>query len=297
MPNPTQPNHLNTSDDEYLIDLSKLWQTIRQSWRLIAGLTFVGAAIALVVALMLPKEWEASATLQIGQMRQINGEWKTIEGPQQSVERLKLREFKGNVLASLGLPQDENEDDRSEIYFKSVKGVTVKGTDFISLSTRGFSTQEATASLDATMSQLMAKHVSIAEPMKQRLTAEMTETHAKLVASEEALKQLNAQLLASGTYKASAEFAPSIVAFQLLASKTAEVQMLKSKKIELTAVLATLNEQMTKPVNKIQVSTSPVFPKNNVFLVLGLFLGLMAGVALALVRAARKEGAAAVDVL
>ncbi len=292
MSNPTQPNHLNTSDDEYLVDLSKLWHTIRQSWRLIAGLTFVGVAIALVVALMLPKEWEASATLQIGQMSQINGQWKTIEAPQQAVERLKLLEFKGNVLASLGLPQDEDEDDRSEIYFKSVKGVTVKGTDFITVSTRGFSTQEANASLDATMNQLMAKHVSIAEPMKNRLVAEMTETHAKLVASEEALKQLNAQLLASGTYKAGSEFAPSIVAFGLLASKTAEVNALKSKELELTAVLATLNEQTTKPVSKIQVSTSPVFPKKNVFLVLGLFLGLMAGVALALVRAARKERAA-----
>jgi LPS O-antigen subunit length determinant protein (WzzB/FepE family) len=35
-----------------------------------------------------------------------------------------------------------------------------------------------------------------------------------------------------------------------------------------------------------------VFPKKSIFLVLGLFLGLMAGVALALVPAARKEGAA-----
>jgi LPS O-antigen subunit length determinant protein (WzzB/FepE family) len=292
MSNPTQPNHLKTSDDEYLVDLSKLWQTIRQSWRLITGLTFVGVAIALVVALMLPKEWEASATLQIGRMHQITGEWRAIEDPQQAVERLKLREFKENVLASLALPLDEDEDDRSEIYFKSVKGVAVKGTDFITVSTRGFSTQEANASLDATMNQLMAKHVSIAEPMKQRLTAEMTETHAKLVASEEVLKQLNTQLLASGTYKAGSEFAPSIVAFGLLASKTAEVNALKSKEIELTAVLATLNEQITKPVNKIQVSKTPIFPKKSIFLVLGLFLGLMVGVAFALVRAARKERAA-----
>ena len=292
MSNPTQPNHLKTSDDEYLVDLSKLWQTIRQSWRLIAGLTFVGVAIALVVALMLPKEWEASATLQIGRMHQITGEWRAIEDPQQAVERLKLREFKENVLASLALPLDEDEDDRSEIYFKSVKGVAVKGTDFITVRTKGFSTQEATASLDATMNQLMAKHVSIAEPMKQRLTAEMTETHAKLVASEEVLKQLNTQLLASGTYKAGSEFAPSIVAFGLLASKTAEVNALKSKEIALTAVLATLNEQITKPVNKIQVSKTPIFPKKSIFLVLGLFLGLMVGVAIALVRAARKERAA-----
>jgi LPS O-antigen subunit length determinant protein (WzzB/FepE family) len=292
MSNPTQPNHLKTSDDEYLIDLSKLWQTIRQSWRLITGLTFVGVAIALVVALMLPKEWEASATLQIGRMHQITGEWRAIEDPQQAVERLKLREFKENVLASLALPLDEDEDDRSEIYFKSVKGVAVKGTDFITVGTRGFSTQEANASLDATMNQLMAKHVSIAEPMKQHLTAEMTETHAKLVASEEVLKQLNTQLLASGTYKAGSEFAPSIVAFGLLASKTAEVNALKSKEIELTAVLATLNEQITKPVNKIQVSKTPIFPKKSIFLVLGLFLGLMVGVAIALVRAARKERAA-----
>jgi uncharacterized protein involved in exopolysaccharide biosynthesis len=292
MSNPTQPNHLNTSDDEYLIDLSKLWHTIRQSWRLIAGLAFGGAAIALVVALMLPKEWAASATLQVGRMNQINGEWRTIEDPQQAVERLKLLEFKENVLTSLGLPLDEDEDDRSEIYFKSVKGVAVKGTDFITLSTHGFSTQEATQSLEATVSQLVAKHMSIAEPMRQRLAADMAETDLKLAASEEALKQLNAQLLASGTYKAGSEFAPSIVAFGLLDSKTAEVKALKNKEIELTSVLATLNEQTTTLVNKIQVSKRPVFPKKSIFLVLGLFLGLMAGVALALVRAARKEGAA-----
>jgi LPS O-antigen subunit length determinant protein (WzzB/FepE family) len=40
------------------------------------------------------------------------------------------------------------------------------------------------------------------------------------------------------------------------------------------------------------VSKTPIFPKKSIFLVLGLFLGLMVGVAIALVRAARKERAA-----
>ena len=277
------------SDDEYLIDLSKLWHTIKQSWKLIAVITTLSAILALALTFFIPKQWEASTTIHIGQVPLNSAKLELIEEPSQTVERLKLREFKEKVLANMGLPIDENVDDRSDIVIDTLKGTATKGTEFVNLMARGYSTGEAEEALKATVDELKVAHALITEPVKKRLTQELQETNNKLTGLSTELKTLNAQMVASGTYKAGSEFAPSIVAINLLATKEAEVRTLKAQEIQLNAQLEACNERATQIINKIQVAKRAAFPKRSIFLALGLFFGLVLGVGVALMRPARTK--------
>lgn len=282
-------NNITQADDEYLIDLSKLWRVIRQSWRLIASVTFLCGALAIALTFFLPKKWEAVATLHVGRAPLSSNSLELIEQPSQTVERIKLRGFKEEVLLSMALPIEEDVDDRSDIVVDTLKGTATKGTEFVNLVVRGYSPQEAEAALKSTVDALQVEHALIAAPSKNRVAEELAEVTAKLVSTSVEFKNINEQMTASGTYKAGSEFAPSIVAINLLASKDAEMRTLRAQVIDLKAKLATFDEQSTKVINKIQATKRALYPKRSIFLASGLFFGLLLGVALALFRQSKSS--------
>lgn len=281
--------HTNSSasvDEEYLIDITQLWQIIRQSWRLIVTVTLLCASVAVMLTFVLPKKWEAVATIRIGHLP-LDGssnQFKLLEDPKQTVERLKLREFKEKVLSAMGLPVEDDVDDRSELVIETLKGGAIKDTEFVNLTIRGYSKLDAEHALEAAVKELQSEHAAIIAPIQKGMLEELQRTKDQVAIVSADVKAINDKMQLSGIYKTNAEFAPSIVAINLLATKEAEVSALKIRVANLNVSLTALAEQSTKVINKIQVGKYAVFPKNSLFLGAGLFLGLLLGLGLALLR-------------
>ncbi len=291
MLNPSMNNqHHQQADDaesEVFLDLTQLKQIIIKFWHIIALSIVLTMLVAFILALIIPKKWEASVTLQIGRTPIINAGTnqidtsKLIEDPDQTLERIKLREFREQVLTAMGLPVAEDLNKRSDIVINTLKGSPLKGTDFINLSVRGYSKDDARNALNDVVQEVEKEHALIMAPIKVRAIDALADTNQKLSIANASLQKINTSM---NSPQAQSSFAPSIVAIDLLGQRQAEVNFLELKAQQQQSLLKALSEYSTKMINRTYVTKDPVFPKKSSFLILGAIFGAFIGIGLALMR-------------
>ncbi len=280
--NPNSTNNDNIDNDlKDILDIIQL--TLLHSWRFILSLSLLFALGGFILALLMPKQWEATATLHIGRIpANLGVESKLIEDPLQTVERIKSLGFQQKVLTDLGLPIEKGEDQRSDILLGSLKGISIQNTEFLNLSVRGYSKNDAINSLKIVTKEIQAIHLVITQPFRN-----YTQKESLIIAknlNDTSLEVVGLKSKMSNINKPNASFAPSIVAINLLAAKEGERNSLQNQLIQKNAQLTAFDEQATTLVNKIYVSSKPVFPKRSTFIVIGALLGLLSGAWLALFR-------------
>ncbi len=267
-----------------LLDLSDLWQIVRHSWRLIACFVLLFTTIALFFALTTAKQWEATATIRIGHIPADASEYKLVENPLQTLERIKLIGFKQKVLISLNLPTVRGLDKRSDLISSSLKGTAIQSTDFINLSIHGYSQTDALHALQSAVNEIKTAHATISNPQKNNVTNELKLTNENLSSLATDVSNLKIQIDALGIYKAGSAFAPSIVATNLLIEKEKSKQLLQTQQIKYSARLAAFDEQATALVSPIYISQYPVSPNKKLFLLFGLLSGLLVGILIAILK-------------
>jgi len=282
MSNPVTSQIPLTSANEYQLNLSEFMKIMRKSWRLILGVVIFSLLISFLLALFLPKKWEASATLQIAKIPSETGAMKTIEDPLQTIERLKLIGFKEKILENLHLPTKKGKDNRSNILIDSLKAYPIKNSEFITISVLAYSEQDAIKSIQTAIAELQATHTSMALPIKNRISKELQIANDNLSTTDSDISKLNNQMSNAGIYKTASEFSASIIASNLLAAKETTRSGLQLQLIQLNDRLSSLDEQSTKVINTIDSSDQPTFPKRSVMLILGSLLGLLLGLGIAL---------------
>ena len=98
----------NESTDEF--DLLDLVNFIRRNFIYLLGGMLLGVAIALILAFLLPKQFEAKALIKIGQIGNVNTNGLPIEPGLQVVDRIKSQSFQDTVLEALGISTEDDED-------------------------------------------------------------------------------------------------------------------------------------------------------------------------------------------
>lgn len=283
MSNPVTPQSDSISANQHLLKLTEILKIMQRFWRLILGVVLFSVFVSLVVTLILPKKFEASATLQIAKLPSLTtGELTSIENLLQSVERVKLIGFKEQVLKNLQLPTNTGQDRRSDILIDSLSARPIKNTEFITVTVSAYSEQDAIKSMGIAIAELQATHAAMTLPTKNRLTKELKTVNENLSIAEHDLADLTRQMANAGVYSARSEFSPSIVAINLLEAKEATKRVLQLQQAQLNNRVSLIDELSTKPINSIISSDKPISPKRSVFLVLGALLGLLSGIGIAL---------------
>ncbi len=161
----------------------------RHAKKLVAA-GIAGAALAVGLALVLPKQWEASVVIQVGQITNeaMPGAPPTpVETVGRAVERLQLPQFEDLVLQKLSLPLGLNENASTDLIRRSLKAVQLKNADLIEVTVRGFSQADAQRYTQAFSDALIGAHAVIAKPSLDKINANMAEVRQQ-IASEEARK-------------------------------------------------------------------------------------------------------------
>lgn len=281
MSNQTTPQAYDT-ENESTLNLFEIWKIVQQSWKQVIGITLICLLISIVLALILPKKWEASATLRIAQVPSLSGEWKVIEDPLQTIERLKLIGFKEKILSDMQLPTEKGVDNRTDIILNSLKSNAVKNTEFINISVRGYSKKDAMTTLQVTTSELQSIHTQMTLPIKERIKNELQSTNENLSTAVQELTLLKSQITNAGTYKAASEFSPRIIALKLLTDTDQTRRTLELQQIQLKSSLLSLDNQSTALVSTINIPKKAIFPKLSSFLILGTLVGLLLGIGIVL---------------
>lgn len=267
-------------EENELIDLAAIWGSFKRHWLILAGCIIVALIAAIALKFTLPAQWQASATIQIGQLP-INPT-TLIEPTAQVAERFKQRQLQNQALSVVGLPLDENSNDHTRLFRKTLKATAGKNTDFVDISVAGFSQTEAKNYLNSTIQALISTHNSRLAPMIKNLRDRLEANTREMMQATTEKARLEASLRSAATSSAGAKFEPSVVAINLIAKQDEMIRALTNEQAALIDLRTKTDSFPTMLVDAIFVPVKPYFPKLSIFLAIGLILGALAGGALAL---------------
>jgi len=270
----------NTLSSARLIHIAKT-----QGLRLLAGV-LIGGALGYAVAMVLPKQWQATATLLLGQI--YDGKTTVqLDPPVRAIERLRLRSLHERVLRRLGLdPLGE----AGKLFFSTAGAKTVRGSDLIEISANGYSPEQAKQFLSGLQDEFVTQHQRIFESASKRLTDNLVETE-QLLAQAEArrVRLIDAASSSVAKNRSNATSSTNLFISELLNSNAEEIGRIRREKNDLLEQLNPQRTFNTRPLGAIIVSESPVFPKTGIAILAGALLGLAAALITVLWIQARTE--------
>lgn len=262
----------------------------RHAKKLVAA-GIAGAALAVGLALVLPKQWEASVVIQVGQITNeaMPGAPTPVETVGRAVERLQLPQFEDLVLQKLSLPLGLNENASTDLIRRSLKAVQLKNADLIEVVTvRGFSQADAQRYTQAFSDALIGAHAVIAKPSLDKINANMAEVRQQ-IASEEARKgELSTLMRVRDQSKADAKFSESVLLANMVAENDKQLQGLRQREINIQEQLNPERTFNTRLFGPVHVSRRHVFPSGLLFAAAGLVLGLLVAVGWGLIGDFRR---------
>ena len=96
------------SPDEF--NLSDAINFVRSNIRYLIWGMLLGVILALIIAVLLPKQYEAKALIKIGQIGSVDTNGLPIEPGLQVVDRIKSQSFQDVVLEALGVSTEDDDD-------------------------------------------------------------------------------------------------------------------------------------------------------------------------------------------
>ncbi|UZF35690.1 chain-length determining protein [Ralstonia pseudosolanacearum] len=266
----------------------------RHAKKLVAG-GMAGAALAIGLALVLPKQWEASVVIQVGQITNEAMPGTPLPAPTpvetvgRAVERLQLPQFEDLVLRKLGLPLEVNENASTDLIRRSLKAVQLKNADLIEVTVRGFSQADAQRYTQAFSDALIGAHAVIAKPSLDKINANMAEVRQQISAEEARKGELSALMRVRDQSKAEAKFSESVLLANMVAENDKQLQGLRQREINIREQLNPERTFNTRLFGPVHVSRRHVFPSGLLFAAGGLVLGLLAAIGWGLAVDSRRS--------
>ncbi|WP_442782538.1 Wzz/FepE/Etk N-terminal domain-containing protein [Collimonas fungivorans] len=270
------------AEDVELINFSAIWNSAKRHWIMLAVCIVVGVLVATALWMTLPAKWQASATLQVGQLP-MNPTTLT-EPTAQAAERFKQRQLQDEALKAAGLPLNEDSDRRARLFRATLKATPGKTTDFVDVNVDGFSQEEAKTSLTAALQALIHAHELLLAPMIKNLDNRLEVNALQMTQAIAEKTRLETSLKSAAMTSAGAKFEPSVVAINLLVKQEELIRGLTTEHSTLVDLRTKTDTFPTKIVDAIFVPERPFFPKLTILLLSGLIIGAIAGVALAMFR-------------
>ena len=145
----------------------------------------------------------------------------------------------------------------------------------ISLSSKAISRAEAAVIMQEVINQLNITHNSMLLPTISRLKLELDSINNELKLADMESKQLMKTLEMQSDKITDTKFSQTVLLNSLRISKDQEYRSFKDTKRILEEKLSPERTFATHVLGKVEVSKKPVFPNYSLFILAGVFLGLI----------------------
>jgi LPS O-antigen subunit length determinant protein (WzzB/FepE family) len=272
--------------NESEISLFDILVFLRRSYKLIALIGILGVATAFGYLLIVPKQYQASAQIQMAQIgisnnynnnnynnynnnnyynNKINPLGISIEEPALLIARLSSpTSYTAETAKLCGL---ESKKDAQAILSKSVKLTIPKGVaNVVDMKIIGASPEASTICAQAVFDLIKATQAQIVKPYIEDAKAKLLNDQERLAKSKDLLVK--------------ADKSGSAMSAAYLSTRD-EIRFLLDEITNLTNVVSSNENRATRLVAPIYVSEDPIAPKKRNVLLMGLFGGLFLGLLIA----------------
>ena len=178
----THQNQLVNSqeyDEQNDFNLMDATNFMRRSAKYLIFGMLLGVIVALIIAVLLPKQYEAKALIKIGQIGNIDTKVMPIEPVLQVVDRIRSQSFRDTVLVVLGV-FIEHDDDTLVKKFEGNLKVKLEKSEIISLSLKALTRAEALVRMQDVVKHINITHNSMLLPTVSRLKLELDSVNNEL---------------------------------------------------------------------------------------------------------------------
>jgi len=240
----------------------------------------IGGVVGGVIAKTKPKQWQASATVQVGQVGYIDppGQVSGIESIPNAVERFTSVVTQGSEADALKSSAVSPGD--IALMRSTFSAQAVPNTGFIRLSVRGNSADTAKILMQAVEDQVIGIHANMIEPAVARLKAAAARVAADTSDVYKRRAELQAQVQASAGKSASAQ---DVLLNSLIDKVDSEWRDLETRRLQLAEQLSDERTFATRPIGQVVV-VGPVSPHVSYYVAAGIIIGLAIGIAIGLLR-------------
>ena len=178
----THQNQLVNSqeyDEQNDFNLMDATNFMRRSAKYLIFGMLLGVIVALIIAVLLPKQYEAKALIKIGQIGNIDTKVMPIEPVLQVVDRIRSQSFRDTVLVVLGV-FIEHDDDTLVKKFEGNLKVKLEKSEIISLSLKALTRAEALVRMQEVVKHINITHNSMLLPTVSRLKLELDSINNEL---------------------------------------------------------------------------------------------------------------------
>lgn len=261
-------------NEVYLIDLVHVF---RRRWRWFTAALLIVLALTMAFTLLVRRQWEATAWIQIGQVGLVPaGQDQKVEPLLRVIERLQMVPFQNEVLKAAGFARDTPE---ATLYRNSLKVEPLPYANLIRIRLRASAPELAERLAAATVAELKTVHEDIEKTLLDMAHSNLDGIDSDLQ-SAKAERELLHQAATVGNRDevASKNVSSPALANMLLAGKDSEIRGLQHAKNDLLARLSSTYTYETSMPWPVYVPEKQAFPNFTLTWGIGILAGLLAGV-------------------
>jgi capsular polysaccharide biosynthesis protein len=258
------------------ISLWDIFESLRERWKTILAFTAAGTVAALTLGLVIPKQFEATAIIQVAKIGSLqaalSGEGSlstAVESIPSSLQRLQSDAFLRRVSSELGSPV-------------SIKATEPKGSSLIEVNLRAATPKAAEQGATLVVSQLSQVHAKAVQDTAQALRQSLETTKAEAAQIQALIKSLSGK----PAQFSQGDGSSSLLMGQAQGQLMNQLNTLIERRIRLELALSPLYTSETKAIEAIFSSEEPVVPNLRLTIVLGFLAGLFLGTLAALIAKA-----------
>ena len=242
----------------------------------IVGFFLLGGTVGYAISYGVPREWEASLVLQIGEDEDA-GVPVSVDPPARAVERIGVKSFKDQVLKTLSLPVEGPGDQRVRLIRKTLQAEMVPNTDLIKISVRDFSPANAEAILRIVQNQLTSSTEGVVAEALKRLQNRLSEVDTQIANVQAKMSAQRSSASAPQAEPGGQGAVNQLLHNMLDVSSANMLAEAERQRADIVREMSPDHTYNTKPLGAVAVSAAPVAPKRGTFAVLGALLGLWIG--------------------
>lgn len=277
---------MSQTEQDAEISLVDIWAIINRYKRMILAAPIIcGIAAYVLVAFVIPPQWEASAILQVGQVGQVGQvQAEKVEPIANVIVRVQHPSFAAGVLHQTTLKPGEWSAAKS-IYESSLKAAKIKDADLIEFSLRGYSADMASTLAASTVSYLQEIHTGIVTVGVARIKTQIQIADEEIQSLKSEMNTLDKQLQGKrewNSYNAT-------LGATVLQDKINRLREVTQRKLLLKELLSPSVTFTTRPFGDITVSAGPVSPNKPRFVGIAILIGLLGSLFIAFVHNALNK--------
>lgn len=283
----------DNKEEGIIVTFEDVVEFVQRHVKKIIFLSVVGLLIGIGVTYIVPRQWEATGVLQVGQ---VANEGTTapvpptlIEPTARAIERLRIPQFTDAVLQRLGLGVGPEEGADAALIRNSLKSTMLAGSDLIQFSVRGFSPDQAKRAAAAISDELTRIHGGLMRPSVDRLNADLQEVALGLTREDKRRDMLSNLVRNREQVNAAGKFSENVLLSEMVNENEKALRFLRFRKNTLQELLSQERTYNTHLLGPVEASRRHVFPHKSLFGAAGLAIGLLVSLLLGITIDAKRR--------